>query len=180
MKKHLIKRAVLLGGLVFFMLGFLVSPSFADGGETFGTATTLTEGLHINEWVSYPFYTTMYWKVSCSAGDTLYVAMFFEDTFNRQLYLFDPAQQQLCANVTPYGPAGDTIYIVECQTTCPTDGWYYIKVNTTESMMGAFIFSFIIIIKPGTQQNIPGFEFLFVFFGFIVLLGVAVFFKNQK
>ncbi|NVM54055.1 MAG: PPC domain-containing protein [Candidatus Helarchaeota archaeon] len=164
MVRRVPKKLILISSVVFLMGIFSCLPVAAgygtdiSGAEPIGTETVIETLLSAD--------VSAWYKKSCSNGDTLIIVMTTLGP-NLDLFLYNPSQSQV-AYSDDFGPTETLIY------ECSSSGYYYIEVRRFDS--GNIMFGILALIT----SNIPGFELLYVFFGIVVLLGIAIHSKNKN
>ena len=165
MVKRVHKKLILISSVVFLMGIFSCLPVATGYGTTIGTAETISMGVEVDTLDQNN--NSAWYKISCSDRQTLTVIVVTIGP-NFDLVLYNPSQSQV-ASSSISGPTETLSY------DCSSNGYYYIEV-----VRGLALGDILFTMTTTLTSRIPGFEILYVFFGIVVLLGIAIYYKNKN
>ena len=167
MVKSAHKKLILISSVVFLMGIFSCLPVVAGYGTTIGTAETITAGVEVDTLSSV--HNSAWYKISCNKRQTLTVVIVTTGSDDLQLIFYNPSQTGVASSFA----SGITETLSH---QCDFSGYYYIEVVRYLPPAADIFFT----MTTTLQSSIPGFEILYVFFGIVVLLGIAIYSKNKN
>ena len=141
-------------------------------GTNFGTAATRTAGTTDEEILAGN--SSVYYKIYCLQYANLSVDIGFNSAlYNLSLYVYNNS-------VYPANYSSNTgVDYQNCSVICNLTGFYYVKVNTTNDSNWQFELN-ITLVGGSTYPLIPGFEYIFIFVGIFLTIGIITLFKRKK
>lgn len=168
------KKTIFMGTIIALATIFLLIPlSMALPGPDLNSSPTVTVGYY-DEYLPAA-YDYGYYNVTGVDNYDLRVQINFSTGKDLNLYLLDPSGVIL--DYEEYL----TSEILHVSTTCDTTGQYIVNI-TRGSISGDIYYGLTVILEAPQSLfgDIPGFDFIFVIFGLITILGVLVFIKYRK
>lgn len=167
MKIYINKRFFLIGTTIFLLAFCFIFPTVSAYGTSFGTAENITTGTYNKTLLSGDY--NGYYKIYCSSSQSLRVTISYSvPTYDLDLYLYNPSQAQVDSATT--STSTDTV------SYGPTIiGYYYIRVYRYHGT-GDVPFTLTITLTA----YVPGFDILFVLYGFLMILGLVLTLRYQK
>jgi len=172
MQSHLFIKKLSIIALTLIMASIFLWPSTHSYGNSFITAKLKSQGTYSE--ILRADDIDAYYQVNCSAGELLTVSINYSANFDLNLYLYDiDPTNDLIDSSTMNG----TYDIVEFHVS--TAGFYYIRVSNEYDNPNNISFTLTITLQQDLVQ-IPGFELLFVVFSILIVIELAIFYKNRK
>ena len=170
MAKKINKKLILPILAVFFMSIFLITPITmgygTEYGTSFGTAVTRTAGIYDEE-INAGDDSALY-KIYCFQYANLSVDIEFNSSlYNVSLFIYNNSWTR-AANSSNIG-----VDYQNCSIICNLTGFYYIRVDTTNESNWEFQLN-ITLLGGSTYPLIPGFEFIYIFIGIILIICVYI------
>ncbi|MHA1270889.1 MAG: hypothetical protein ACTSPY_13935 [Candidatus Helarchaeota archaeon] len=166
------RRNIIIGIIIPFIMLFITLPIVSGNyGSDFSSAVEIYSGT-TNDYFR-DGEDTGYYKVLCTSMTWLDVS--FNCTFSNAMTLtiYDPSQQKVARNT--YTGSG---FYARITLTCSANGYYYLKVNRS-STSGTLNLTITLDLRVHTTNPIPSFEFVCIFIGTFIAIGIIFYKKHQ-
>jgi hypothetical protein len=157
---------------LFLIMGLLLPIGKGTGGSSQGDAPEYDPGYYPNE--SFPVSGASFYNVSGIFGENLTIIVFCDETVPNVI-IWSPSGSPLglASNIAP----NTQMISIICSS----------KLNYTIEVMdpdmdggGQYNFTLTILFPNYNPSGIPGFEFIFTFFGFLTALSLIIVINHRK